>query len=298
MVQRARNSGDVPILRLTGQAGAQATAGKTGCPSHSLPSRFVHTVFYEPVGPDTFMATPATAGPWSPQAQHGGPPSALAARALEQHERDENKRLARVAIDILRPVPVDAVTIRTRTVRPGKKVDLVEAVMEASGQEVLHARAWRLATSAAVPAIAGIGAPPAVPAPSQKVTFPGGHSAGYLAAIDWRFVNGGFDQPGPSAAWGRPTIPLLGGEEISPMCRTLLLADSGSGVGMSVDPRHVQAINVDLTVVLQRDPAGEWLLLDAVTTMGGNGSGLTQTRLSDQIGEVGMGLQTLLVTPR
>jgi hypothetical protein len=258
----------------------------------------VHTVFYEPVGSGTFTATAATAGPWSPQAQHGGPPSALAARALEQHELDVNKRLTRVAIDILRPVPVAAVTIKTRTVRPGKKVDLIEAVMEANGQEVLHASGWRLATSTAVPVIADAGAPPPVPAPGRKVTFPAGHSAGYLAAIDWRFVNGGFDQPGPSAAWGRPTIPLLGGEELSPMCRTLLLADSGSGVGMSFDPRQVHAINVDLTVVLQRDPVGEWLLLDAVTTMGGNGSGLTQTRLCDRIGEVGTGLQTLLVTPR
>jgi Thioesterase-like superfamily len=258
----------------------------------------VHTVFYEPAGPGRFMATSATAGPWSPLSQHGGPPSALAARALEQHEQDGNKRLARVAIDILRPVPVDAVVIRTRTVRPGKRVELVEAVLESKGQEVLHARAWRIATSAAVPAVADGGAPPPVPEQQREVTFPGGHSAGYLAAIDWRFVKGGFNQFEPSAAWGRPTIPLIGGEAISPMCRTLLLADSGSGVGTALDPRQFQYINVDMTVVLQRDPVGEWLLLDAATTMGGNGSGLTETRLSDLVGEVGTGLQTLLVAPR
>jgi hypothetical protein len=82
------------------------------------------------------------------------------------------------------------------------------------------------------------------------------------------------------------------------MSRTLLLADSGSGVSMALDPRIYIFINVDLTVVLHRDPAGEWLLLDAVTTMDGTGTGLAETTLSDAAGEVGVGLQTLLVSPR
>jgi hypothetical protein len=46
----------------------------------------VHSVFFEPAGINAFVATAATAGPWSAQSQHGGPPSALAARALERHE--------------------------------------------------------------------------------------------------------------------------------------------------------------------------------------------------------------------
>jgi hypothetical protein len=51
-------------------------------------------------------------------------------------------------------------------------------------------------------------------------------------------------------------------------------------------------------VILHRDPAGEWLLLDAATTMDGTGTGLAETRLSDLGGEVGIGVQTLLVSPR
>src|ERR1700744_6518839 len=41
-------------------------------------SGFVHDTFFEPAGPGSFVATGATAGPWSAGAQHGGPPSALA----------------------------------------------------------------------------------------------------------------------------------------------------------------------------------------------------------------------------
>jgi len=82
------------------------------------------------------------------------------------------------------------------------------------------------------------------------------------------------------------------------MSRALLLADSGNGVSMALDPRAYIFINVDLTVILHRDPVGEWLLLDAVTTMGGTGTGLAETRLSDSEGAVGVGAQTLLVSPR
>jgi hypothetical protein len=257
----------------------------------------VDDVFFEEAGPGTFRATGATAGPWSAKAQHGGPPSALAARAMALHEPDDRLRLARVAVDILRPVPVDTITVRTRTLRPGKRVSLLQTVLECGGQEVLYARGWRIGRTDAVPVAQRPGRPPAIPDSAPMPPFPGGHLDGYLAAIDWRFVAGGFDRPGPCQAWARPRICLVAGEEMTPMSRTLLLADSGSGLGRVLDPREFLFLNVDLTVVLQRDPVGEWLLLDALTTMGGQGSGMTETLLSDRDGIVGTGLQTQLVSP-
>jgi hypothetical protein len=214
---------------------------------------------------------------------------------MELHEPDEGARLARVAIDILRPVPVDFLTVRTRTLRPGKRVALLETVVQAGDQEVLYARGWRIARSAELPAITKRSAVPEIPESEPRPGFPGGHMDGYLAAIDLRFVSGGFGAFGPAVAWARPKIPLLPDEELTPMARTMLLADSGSGVSMAIDPREFQFLNVDVTVVLQRDPVGEWLLLDALTTMGGQGTGLAETQLSDTSGVVGTGLQTLLV---
>jgi hypothetical protein len=260
----------------------------------------VHSVFFEPDGADTFLATPATAGPWSAGAQHGGPPSALAARELARHEPDDSQRLARVAIDILRPVPLGKITTRTRTVRPGRRVALLETVLEADGQEVLHARGWRIARpGGGVPVIESSSAPPPIPAEPTRPDFPGGHMTGYLQAIEWRFVAGaGFDMSGPAVVWARPKIPLLPGEDLSPMSLTLLLADSGSGVSATLNPARFLFINVDLTVVLRRDPVGEWLLLDAVTTIGDQGTGLAETTVADAHAACGTALQTLLVAPR
>jgi hypothetical protein len=308
----------------------------------------VHNAFYEPAGTEAFVASPATAGPWSAQAQHGGPPSALAARAMQRHEPDEGQRLARVVVDILRPVPVAKVTVKTRVVRPGRRVALVEAVMEADGQEVLHARGWRIALTAgglpvtagdtataevgpataadtaaapagpvspaavdpaaavastaapaAGPSAAGSPEPPAIPPEQPLPAFFDGRLAGYLSAIEWRFLSGGnFDARERARVWTRPRIPLIEGEELSPMGRALLVADSGSGVSAVLDPMRFLFINVDLTVALQRDPAGGWLLLDAATTIGDRGTGVAETILSDADGPCGRALQTLLVAPR
>jgi hypothetical protein len=257
----------------------------------------VHSAFYEPAGPGAFAASPASAGPWSAQAQHGGPPSALAARAIERHEPDEGQRLARVAVDILRPVPVGKVTLRTRTVRPGRRVALLEAIMEADGQEVLHARGWRIAQTATV-STAGPQEPVEIPPEQPLPSFFDGRTAGYLSAVDWRFLSGGnLDRGERARVWARSRIPLVPGEEPSPMCRALLIADSGSGVSAVLDPARFLFINVDLTVVLQRDPAGEWLLLDAATSIGDQGTGRAETIVSDRGGACGSALQTLLVAP-
>lgn len=281
----------------------------------------MESAFYEQAGTDAYVATTATIGPWSDDAQHGGPPSALAGRALELHEPDERQRLARVAIDILRPVPVGKLSLRSRTVRPGRRVTLVEAVMEADGVEVLHARGWRIERPAGeVPEVSDGGGPPG-PVPSTSEGQPPQiferAQRGYLASIDWRFTPEAFadvsvfDEAGRGAgrgqagaaakvraAWTRPLLPLLPGEEPSPMSRALLVADSGSGVGAALPSSDFIFINVDLAVVLPRDPVGEWLLLESSTTVGADGTGLATTRLSDPLGSFGRGWQTLLVAPR
>jgi acyl-Coa thioesterase superfamily protein/acyl-CoA thioesterase superfamily protein len=282
--------------------------------------------FYEPTGPDTFLATPATAGPWDAAAQHAGPPSALLARAFERHEPVDGQQLARISVDILRPVPVAPLRLRVRTLRPGRLITLLEATVEAGEQEVLYARAWRVAGSpspAAQPSPAGPAASPAGPASPaspaapgsaaggapvgpplpdlpeerEQPVWPAAHRGGYMSAMDWRFASGAFTEAGPARAWMRPRVPLVAGEATSPASLALLVADSANGISGTLDPSRWLFVNVDLTVVLHRQPEGEWLLLDAETTVGA-GVGLAASRLSDRYAAVGRGMQTLVVTPR
>jgi Acyl-CoA thioesterase C-terminal domain/Acyl-CoA thioesterase N-terminal domain len=255
--------------------------------------------FYEPAGADVFVATPATAGPWDAGAQHAGPPSALLARAFEQHQPVAGQRLSRITVDILGPVPVAPLTLRVRTVRGGRRITLVEGVVEAAGREVLHARGWRIAVpDQPTPAVGRDGPVPDLPAVAESGFWPTAHSTGYVAAMEWRSVDGPINRPGPARVWMRPRLPLVAGEKTSPVSRVLLVADSGNGVSGVFDPGEWLFVNVDLTVVLYRPPRGEWVLLDAVTTVGTGGSGLATSRLADRDGAIGQGMQTLVVSRR
>ncbi|MGN6557119.1 MAG: acyl-CoA thioesterase domain-containing protein, partial [Solirubrobacterales bacterium] len=82
--------------------------------------------FYERDG-DFFRATELTRGPWDPGAQHAGPPAALLGYALEELPKAEEFQVGRVTFEILRPVPIAPVRVEARVVRPGRRVQMVEA---------------------------------------------------------------------------------------------------------------------------------------------------------------------------
>lgn len=246
-----------------------------------------------------FASTRATEGPWGPDSQHGGPPAALLVRAFELTEPRPLSRIARFAMEFLRPVPVAPLTVRTSILRPGRRATLLRGVVEAGGQEVLLAHAWRLQVPEEPSvAVADEFTVPPIPAPAPTSAWPGAHMDGYMRAIEWRSVAGSLGEPGPGVAWARARLPLVAGEETSAFARAALVSDSGSGISASVDFSKWLCINVDLTVSLHRDPAGEWVLLDSVTITDPGGTGLAATRLADEIGAVGRALQTLVVDHR
>jgi len=254
--------------------------------------------FYVPVGDGSFDSTPATAGPWSAGAQHGGPPSALLARAFERLQPDPGQRLARLTVEILRPIPVERVTVTARVVRAGRRITLLEGSLRAGGEDYLLARGWRIARPQVPTPAAGAraGSPP-LPGPSPTPAWEGAYIDGYLRAIEVRMTSGMFAGAGPAAGWFRARIPLVEGEEPSGFQRTAIVADSGSGVSQGVDYRRWLAINVELTLSIQRDPAGEWIHLDSRAVVGAEGTGRADTVLGDTEGEFGRAMQTLLVAP-
>src|SRR6185437_16208266 len=95
---------------------------------------------YLPAGDGAFTPTALTRGPWDRAHQHAGPPSARLAHAIEAAAGIEG---ARIAVDILRPVPVEqTLQAHAEVVRGGKRVELLEATLSADGVDVMRARAW------------------------------------------------------------------------------------------------------------------------------------------------------------
>jgi hypothetical protein len=257
--------------------------------------------YYLPTGADTYVATELTEGPWSPGAQHGGPPCALLVRTLDHVPSTiaGPSRIAKVSFDILGPVPVAELQTRGTLLRPGRSVELVQAELVADGRPVLRATAWRVRESAP------LDVPTPVPTPTQAPTNgPDGIEAwtptwgGYSASIEWRFVEGGFAQGGPASVWGRLRVPVVAGEDATPLQRVAAFADSGNGLSGLLDMRRWWFINTELTLHVFRLPEGDWVHLFAATSLDPAGIGLATTVLSDRRGRFGDGAQALLVGPR
>jgi hypothetical protein len=252
--------------------------------------------FYEQLDDNHFRSTPATAGPWDPRFQHGGPPSALLAHAVEHGAPPRPElRLARVTVELMRAVPIAELTTTVRVLRSGRRTELVEAELAAAGTPVMRMTASRVAAvPGSVPAVTAVTPAPPLPPPAPPFAWAGAHLDGYMAAIEWRSAA----ERGPAVVWARPTVDLVAGKGITAAERVLVVADSGSGVSAALDIREWTFVNSDLTVLLHRHPAAEWVCLESVTTIDPDGIGCARTRLSDPAGELGYGLQTLVVQPR
>jgi len=255
---------------------------------------------------ERFVPSELARGPWSPDAQHGGPPAALLARAVERLDGGDLMTVVRVTVELLRPVPLRPLVVRARLARPGKKVQLIEASLLVADDETEVARATGLRlrrASVPIPDAAlprGTIAPPSAgvvshPPWSRNIDYEGFHSGG----IEMRFVAGSFEQPGPATAWIRLRVPLVAGETPSPFCRVAAAADFGNGISWVLDrTQGYRFINPDLAIALHRHPEGAWIGLESTTAPGPDGAGIAESRLHDEQGPIGRSVQSLLIERR
>lgn len=257
--------------------------------------------FYERSGAGSFVASELTRGPWDPGAQHAGPPAALLGREIERVEGAEAFQVGRVVFEILRPVPIGPVRIEARVLRPGKKVQLVEASLSVDDAELMRATAWLLRVhplELPPEAVPEGGTPQGPELGWTPEFFPTGQDVGYHTAMEWKAVAGAFLEPGPATVWMRMRHPLLAGEEPTALQRALIAADVGNGISAVLDWREYVFINVDLSVHFERMPEGEWVCVDAVTRPHENGIGTAESELSDTRGRIGRAAQSLFIAER
>ncbi len=260
------------------------------------------SAFFLPLRPadplEVFLGTEHTIGPWSDKHQHGGPPCALLGRAIAR-AAGPTYHVARITFDLERPVPVGLVRVAARALT-GRKARRFEAVLTDEDDRVLvraaavciEARPLELPPPPPLPT-----APPP-PESAEPYALPFFHTeVGYHTSVDLRLVRGALGS-GVVAAQMRPLLPLVDGEESTPLERLLVVVDSASGVSQALDTRRYTFVNPDLTVTLARPPRGEWFALDARTTPDATGMGLCHATLSDEGGLLGHSTQTLVLERR
>ncbi len=255
----------------------------------------------------SFVPGPACGSPWSPAAQHGGPPCALLAHALEQEVAGEKLLPARLVVDLFRSVPMRELRVRTDVARRGRRLAVIDAELVAprnEGQdEVVVARASALflqghhideAASTPWPLPAeGAQVEPMVPRAVVDRVPPGFHTTVEVERLADRPLTEG----GP-ALWVRIPLDLLPGRPLSAFERCAASADfcnalrgragDANPLGLARDANAPAAlINTDSSVHLARLPEGEWLGLRLLEAQRSASTGRARCEMFDASGPFG-----------
>ena len=258
---------------------------------------------YVELSGNTFRASDLTRGPWHPDHQHAGPPSALICRAIERAAAKEGlTHLGRLTVNLMRPAPIGECLVEVAPDYVGRNAGHFSGRLTAQDKDVARFTAlMQREEDLRVPDGTPGHPPPQAPKPPDEcpvVKIPMAElRTGYGQLVENRLAAGRFFN-GPCAAWFRMTHPLIQGEQPSPYQRVAVAGDSGNGVSASLDFTKYVFINCDLTINLFRRPEGEWICLEARSLFGGNGCGLAEFALYDERGLIGRATQSLAIRLR
>lgn len=241
-------------------------------------------------------------GPWSPDAQHGGAPSSLLAGHLERYDPGPASFPARFTVELMRPVPIAPLRITARTVRPGKKVQLVEGSLYDGETEVVRATLLRFQERpvefSLPPSSRVVDATMPRPGPPHPLPRDPDGGLGFWDTMEIAHGHGGWDVPGPGSMWFRLAVPVVAGQTPTAFQRVAAAADFGNGISAPFERfqgASFSVINPDLTITLHRLPEGEWVGLDAITYPETAGFGVAESVLHDERGRIGRAVQTILI---
>ncbi|BCT76402.1 thioesterase [Sinomonas cyclohexanicum] len=272
---------------MTQQAGANTEWAQ------ELPELAVGDFYYEDLGGGRYRSTIHAQGAWNAHEQHMAPASGILAHALAQHDPRADMRIARIGYEILGLIHAGEFEVTTRTVRPGRTIELIEAELTAHGRVAIRALAWRLVTTDSSAVAAVEDAP--IPAREDCERWDGSTEwpGGFIRSLE--MYQAPHHRSGNGTVWIRTPHPLVGGTASPDWVRLTGLVDTANGIATRVPPGPGSWAfpNVDLQIHMYREPRGEWLGIDNAVSFGADGIGLTSSVLHDSEGPFGHAEQIL-----
>ena len=267
------------------------------------------TWLFRQVGEKTFESSEYTRTGWNETDQHGGPPSALLAHVIQGIALPVPMHMTRITVSLLRPVPIADVETRTRILRAGKRVAVVEADLLLAGTDDLLATAQaQMIRTEAMP-IDGV-ARPEFSVPTPPMDHPPAFDQGvgswadtsvarfHLHASERRSIDLGWETLGPGEGWFRLLLDVVDHEPASPLTKFVAIADMANGLSSALDVDRFMWVNPDMTVAFSRPPRGDWMGMRAGADPQSNGVGLVHAWGFDADGPFGHVLQTQLLVHR
>jgi len=247
-------------------------------------------------------ATPLARGPWDAGMLHGGAVCGLVGWAVEQ-VAPAGLQLARLTVELWRPVGLEPVTVRSRVARGGRRLAVVDATVSDGDTTLVRATSTWVAPQRgdATTTFAGRSATPP-PMPLEAVDPAAGGfdypRPGFNCdAVELRSVHGDTETPGPAVLWARVRRPVVAGTPLTPLQTVATLSDLVAAVGWDWGPGGVAMINPDVTLQLHRLPEGDWVCVDAAARINGAAVGWCGGTLADDHGVFGHVLQSQTASP-
>lgn len=255
---------------------------------------------------EEFEASERTSSAWGPHMQHGGPVTGLLVRSLERVGDPTGRRIARVTTELLGVVPVGPTRVSARVSRPGRRVELVEALLETphgdGWRPTARATAWRMRLDDTSDVPRAADAPVLLPVEPEArlsehpLSF-AWWEGGFVDALRWK-IDAAQQQGSATLAWARLDVSLVEGEETTPLQALVSIADTANGVGARLNPSAFTFLNTEMTLHLFAPPAGSWFGIEAESSVGPDGIGMSAGVLHSPGGALGRVAQSLLVERR
>ena len=249
---------------------------------------------------DALVPSDLAQGPWNPEHQSGGAVSGILARSAERVETPCPMRIARLSIDLMRPVPMKPLIPQARVVRAGRRIQVVDVWLEDAGQTVARASVLRVRTDDSLnPGAEYTFNLPSPPRPEAGKDGPVtrrklAYMPGWMRAIDFRREQ--LSQPGQkNRAWVRLRKDLVADEPNSPITRLAALGDFSAGIANALDLSRWTSPNADLSLHILREPQSEWLALEASASISPDGLGQSSAIIFDDQGICARGHASLIV---
>jgi acyl-CoA thioesterase len=242
---------------------------------------------------DLYVPGPMTRGPWG-QTMGGQIVGGLMGWALDSYG-DSEFQPARLTVDLLRPVPIEPVSISTTVQREGRRIKLVDGALLQNGTVVARASAlflrrtgepggevWSAPVMMPPPPVNSDGLEPEMPFFIWTFSATSGTGVPGMPATEWQQATA------QKFAWTRLFRPMVAGHPLTPFTRAAFVGDVISSL-THWGTGGLRYINADYTVAVSRLPEGEYIGLAAHSHYGNDGVATGTATLFDRAGAIGTG---------
>lgn len=243
---------------------------------------------------DCVVPTERSRGPWFADQQHGAALLGLLTRFLERVPSAQPMRFTRITADLSRPARIAPCTVKARLLREGRRVQSLEAIMEAEGRIVSRATATRIRVEPGL--IDDDLVPPprddeiAPPLSTQQIFYESGQIS-FHDCLEIR--SDGRRDDLSDECWFRLASPLVEGEEPSPTVRLASIGDMILSSSYHLGPGWI-SINPEVMLQMEREPVGEWLFVASRNRLTSDGIAMAEGVLFDSTRRVGRSSKSIL----